>query len=114
GAVTQAGSGYTTIVLTSAGGLVDGTATEQADLTVDNLVLRTATGIGATGDVNLAVKNIAFQNTGGAVNIQNTGVLNVAALDGITTVTNTGTTTTITTASPLNFNVNTTTDRKST
>ena len=92
-----------TLALETAGAVEDGTAGEQADLTVTNLVIRSGTGI--TG-LDTAVTNLAFANIDGAVDLGNTGALTIAALDGLTTSSNNGTTTTITTASPLTFAVN--------
>jgi hypothetical protein len=91
------------------GAVTDGTGTEQTDLTVQNLAITTATGIGSSDDLDLAVTNLAFSNTtSGDVSITNTGALTINSVDGLTTSTNTsGGTTTITASSPLTFAVDT-------
>src|SRR5262249_20567336 len=59
-----------TLSLVTGGGIVDGNAI-GADITVTNLALRAAGGMGAADDLNVAVSKLAFQNTGAAVNISN-------------------------------------------
>jgi hypothetical protein len=101
-----------TLVLQAVGGIIDGTATEQTDLTVNRVAFDVRTGIGAADDINLAVSNLAFRNvTSGAVNITNVGALTVASVFDVTTSTNSatgaGNTTTISASSPMTFAVNT-------
>jgi hypothetical protein len=55
------------------GAITESTGAEQPDLTVTNLSLQAATGIGAANDLDTAVANLAFNNTTGLVDIINTG-----------------------------------------
>jgi Ca2+-binding RTX toxin-like protein len=105
---------YGTLSLSTGGGILDGTGTEQADLTVNSLALRSANGIGAADDLDTAVSLLAFNNTIGAVNIVNTGPLTIGSVDGLASSSNTGTTTSITTTSPLTFAANVATTADST
>src|SRR5262245_608149 len=108
--ITQAGSGYTTLSLETAGAITENTGTEQTDITITNLALRANAGLGTAmdGDLDIAVTNLAFSNTlMGAVSITNAGALTINAVDGLMTSFNSGSTT-ITANSPLTFAVNTT------
>lgn len=102
-AAAIAPSGASTLDLETGGAVIDGN-TSEPDVTVANLVLRTAAGV----SLDTAVSALAFANTGGAVTINNSGALVISSLDGLTTSSNTGTTTSITTASPLEIGVDTT------
>lgn len=100
-------STYDTLSLIG-GGLIDGTAGEQSDLTVKNLAIRTGLlGIGSPDDIDTAVTNLAYENAGQQVNIFNTGALFITVVDGLATSHNNGTTTTISAASPITFLVDT-------
>ncbi|MGD1886400.1 MAG: beta strand repeat-containing protein [Cohaesibacteraceae bacterium] len=91
--------------LRTSGSVLDGTVTEQADLTVQNLVIRSGSGIVG---LDTAVTNLAFANAGGAIDLSNSGALTIASLDGLTTTSTTGTTTDITSDTGLTFAVDTT------
>ena len=102
-----------TLVLEAVGGIVDGTAGEQTDLTVSNLAIKTSTGIGAADDLDIAVTNLAFRNViSGAVNISNSGALTIGSIFDVTTTTNSatgaGNTTTVMASSPITVGVNVT------
>ncbi len=86
----------------SLGEAMDNGATDT--ITATNLAIQTGNGI----SLDTIVSNLAFSNTGGAVDISNTGALTIAAVNTITTSSNTGTTTTLSAASPMTFAVNTT------
>src|SRR5262249_47297800 len=88
---------------------VDATVAEQPDITVASLRTSASTGIGAADDLDIDVDNLAFTNTGGAVNIGNFGAVTINSVAGAATSSNTGSTTTITATSPLTFAVNATT-----
>lgn len=98
---------YQTLSLRTGGAILDGTEGEQPDITVNNLALRAGNGIGDgvvsshVQDLDVAVLNLAFHSIEGAVNITNTGALTIAAVDGLTSSSNTGTTTSVAAASPL-------------
>jgi trimeric autotransporter adhesin len=82
---------YSTLSLRTGGGIVDGTAGEQADIIVDNLALRAATGIGHSDFLNVAVSNLAFENSGTRdVNLANASGLTLAAVDGLAASSNAG------------------------
>lgn len=87
--------------------VVDGTGGEQSDLTVTNLAIQAANGIGDVDDLDTAVTNLAYLNNGNSVEIFNTGDLFITTVDGLTTSNNNGTTTTISALSPITFLVNT-------
>ncbi len=89
--MSQAGSGYTTLSLHTDGAVVDGTATEQPDITVTNLALVAGNGIGAADPLDLAVTNVALDNTAGAVQIFNNGPLTIGTVDGLSGATSAGT-----------------------
>src|SRR5262249_51909001 len=93
GQITQAGSGWTTLSLKTGGAIVDFTGTEQTDITVTNLSLQAATGIGDGNDLNVAVTNLAATNsTNGNIQVTDAVALTIpaAAIDGVTGVTNNG------------------------
>jgi trimeric autotransporter adhesin len=82
---------YDTLSLRTGGAIVDGTASEQTDITVNNLSLRAATGIGAADDLDLALSKLAFNNlTSGDVDISNATALTIDAVDGLTSSSNAG------------------------
>jgi len=82
---------YATLSLRTGGGIVDGSAGIQADITVTNLALRAATGIGHVDSMEVHAANLAFSNSGtGDVNIQNGSSLTLAALDGLAASSNAG------------------------
>ena len=107
-------AGYSTLHLTTGGGISDGSVTDTTIITVTNLALEAATGIGAADDIDTQTSTLAFANTGGAIMIENTGALTITSVDGLATSANTGTTTQIITHSPLTFAVNTVTAGDST
>ena len=70
--------------LSTGGGIVDGTAGQQADITVNSLALQAGAGIGSSDVLDVAVSNLAFNNSGaGNVAISNAGVLALSAVDGV-------------------------------
>jgi hypothetical protein len=76
---------YDTLSLRTGGGIVDGVAGPSTQITVDNLALRAATGIGHSDFIRVAVSNLAFSNSGtGDVNLVNASSLTLAAVDGLT------------------------------
>src|SRR5262249_12522299 len=87
--------------------IIDGTPGEQADLTVNNLLLRASGGIGAADDIDVHVQNLAFDNSNffnapnPVVNISNTGALTITGVAGFTSSKNGGTNTTVTTTGAL-------------
>ncbi|MFL5329457.1 MAG: hypothetical protein ACJ8C4_11135 [Gemmataceae bacterium] len=112
------GSG-TAIVATTAGGIIDNNGATN-NFIAGQLALEAATGIGAADQIETrgpgagpSTLSLAFNNTGGAVNIANTGELHIVALKTIDATSalngssNTGTTTTLSAASPLVFVANT-------
>ncbi|MDA1165598.1 MAG: hypothetical protein O3B13_21080, partial [Planctomycetota bacterium] len=76
-----------TLSLITGGAVIDGTAGEQADITVNNLRISAETGIGAANDIDINVTTLAFTNdTSGQVNITDTaGGVTVDDVDTITT-----------------------------
>jgi trimeric autotransporter adhesin len=75
---------YGTLSLRTGGGIVDGTAAEQTDITVDNLALRATAGIGSANDLDVAVSNLAFNNTTlGDVIVSDATGLTIGAVDGL-------------------------------
>ena len=80
--------------LRTGGAIADGTAGEQTDISVPNLALRAATGIGtaaATGDLNIAASNLAFSNsTSGDVHVSNDAGVTISTLDGLSSSSNNG------------------------
>jgi hypothetical protein len=89
------GGHYSLLSLTCSGAVIDGTASEQADIASPELRLLAASGIGAADDLDIAAGQLTFFNSLGAVNISNTGPLTLGFSQ------NTGTTTTVSTTSPL-------------
>src|SRR5207248_7807964 len=86
-------AGYSTLSLVTAGAIVDSTLTEQTDITVASLALQAATGIGDADNLNVAVSNLAANNsTSGNLQVSNTGALTVPAtpIAGVAGVTNAG------------------------
>jgi hypothetical protein len=82
---------YQTLSLRTGGGIVDGTAGEQADIIVDNLALRAASGIGHSNFLEIDVSNLAFNNSGtGDANLINASGLTLAAVDGLAASSNAG------------------------
>jgi hypothetical protein len=82
--ITAEQGGYDTLSLRTGGGIVDGIVGQQTEIGVTNLALRAATGIGHSDFLNVAVSNLAFENSGaGDVNLINIGGLTFAALDGL-------------------------------
>jgi trimeric autotransporter adhesin len=82
---------YGTLALRTGGAIVDGTAGEQTDIAVDNVALQAATGIGATGNLDLAVSTLAFNNvTSGGVDLTNATALTIGAVDGLASSSNGG------------------------
>jgi filamentous hemagglutinin family protein len=101
-------AGTSRLTLRTGGAVIDGNAVGN-DITEANLAIISSTGIGSANALETAVTFLAFNNSvSGNVNIDNSGVLTITSLDGVTTSSNAGGTTTITTASPLIFGVNTT------
>lgn len=101
-----------TLVLEAVGGVIDGTAGEQTDLTVSNLAIKTSTGIGSANDLDVSVSRLAFRNvTSGAVNLSNAGDLTIGSIFDVTTSQNSalgaGNTTTLFTPGSLTVEVDT-------
>ncbi len=96
-------------LISGSGAIIDGTGTEQTDLTVTNLSLKAFLGIGAAadGDLDVAVTNLAFNNGNGNVVISNSGALTIAAVDQLATSNNNGADTNLTASSPVTFAVDT-------
>ncbi len=91
--------------------LITGNAVTQAaggSLTVANLALQAANGIGAAAALTTSVTNLAYSNTTtNAVRINNTGALNIASADTLTVATNDGGVTVLTANSPITFVIDT-------
>lgn len=101
-AITLSNALVPTLSLATAGAIVDGTAGEQTDITVDNLALRTEDGVGQGDDLDTAVGTVAFDNTVSFdVNISNTGALTIGTVDGLAGGTNLVGDINVTAASPL-------------
>ena len=99
-----------TLALSTGGGIVDGTAGEQADITVANLALQAASGIGHLDPLDVAVSNLAFNNSGFSnVNINNAAGLTLAAVDGLASSSNVGGAAQVSTRGPLTAATNVTT-----
>jgi trimeric autotransporter adhesin len=82
---------YDTLSLRTGGAIVDGTAGQQTDITVNNLALHAATGIGSSDFLDVAVSNLAFNNSGaGNVAVSNAAGLTLAAVDGLASSSDTG------------------------
>jgi trimeric autotransporter adhesin len=84
GQITSDGH-YDTLSLATGGAILDGTAGEQTDITVNNLALRAATGVGSLTDgLDVAVSNLAFDNvSSGDVIVANAGPLTIGSVDGL-------------------------------
>jgi Ca2+-binding RTX toxin-like protein len=75
---------YDTLSLRTGGAVVDGTAGEQTEITVHNLALQAGSGIGSADDLDVAVSNLAFNNTtSGNVAVSNATGLTIGAVDGL-------------------------------
>jgi hypothetical protein len=96
---------YQTLSLETTGAVTDSFAGEATEITVPNLAIRAGLGIGAADNINTAVSTLAFTNGAGAVNIDNTGALDLNSVDGINAITNTGTTTTVSAHSPVTVSI---------
>jgi uncharacterized repeat protein (TIGR01451 family) len=97
---------FGTLSLLTGGAILDTNATKP-DLTVNSLALQATGGIAsAAAPLATQVMNLAFNNTGGVVNISNTGGLTVGPVDTLLTSANTGTTT-LAASGPLTFAANT-------
>jgi hypothetical protein len=110
----------TAILQSTAAGIIDGNGATN-NVVAGNLAMEAAAGIGdgdaietqGTGATPTNL-NLAFNNTGGAVAVANTGpltIVGVSSIDGTSVLTgsdNTGTTTTLSAASPMTFAANTT------
>lgn len=109
--VTLANAKVPTLLLEAVGGIIDGTAGEQTDLTVTNLGIKTSTGIGDADDLDVAVTNLAFRNvTSGGVHISSALDLTINSVFDITTSTNSapGAPTSVSSAGAINLAVNVT------
>src|SRR5262249_23617383 len=84
GQITSDGH-YDTLSLATGGAILDGTPGEQTDITVNNMALRAATGVGSLTDgLDVAVSNLAFNNvSSGDVGVANAGPLTIGAVDGL-------------------------------
>ncbi len=112
----DAAGGAGTVIITAdvdasgAGAITDNVAGDGAALvTGAAAVFRAANGIGSGDALETAVSNLAFSNTtSGNVELDNTGGLTIASVDGQATSSNVGTgTTTISASGPVTFAVNT-------
>src|SRR5262245_8210994 len=98
----------------NAGAIIDGTAGEQADLTVKNLLLKATGSIGAADDIDVQVQNLAFDNSNPfnvaspAVNISNIGALTIAPVATATGSQNTGSESAVSATGPLTIAANVT------
>jgi hypothetical protein len=80
-----------TLSLSTGGGIIDGTAGQQSDITVNSLALQAGAGIGHADFLDVAVTNLRFNNSGvGDVNINDAGSLTLAAVDGLASSSNPG------------------------
>ena len=73
----------TTLSLRTDGGVVDGTAGEQADITVANLQFLAFAGVGTGDDIDTAVQVVASSGVNGGFNLVNTGDLIVGSVDSV-------------------------------
>ena len=101
-------SGFNTLSLRTAGAIQG--STSGPAIMVANLALWAGSGIGSadgSSQFNTAVSNLAFQNGSGPLAIYNGIGLTIAAVDGFSVSSNSGTTTQLSTGSPIRFAVNT-------
>jgi hypothetical protein len=96
-----------TVTLTASGAIVSGTSAAITDVTAANLAASAGSGIGSSLVLKTNVSNLSFINSGGAVNIVNSGSLTIASVGGIASSTNNGTTTTLAATGSLTFAANT-------
>src|SRR5262249_1780370 len=104
-AITQMGSGYTTLLINTTGSVTNG----GGSIPGNNLAILPGTRIGPPGTpLGTLVSNLAFQNsTSSVVNVGNIGGLTIANVPGVNTSFNSGTTTTLVASGPITFAVNT-------
>ena len=96
-----------TVLITSAGAIVDASAGENANIIAGAAALRAASGIGHADDIDIDVSDLAFANTT-ANNVQITdlaGGLTINSVDGLLTSSNTSGDVTLVAASPVTFAV---------
>ncbi len=99
-AITQTGSGYGILQLDTSGAIVN----SGGSIAVSDLNLVSGTGIGTAGAaLAIQVNHLDFTNTGGVVNISNTGALAVVNNSLIGTASNSGGTTTLVASGAITF-----------
>ncbi len=76
-------AGATTLALLTDGSVIDGTAGEQADITVANLQFLAFAGVGTGDDIDTAVQVVASSGVNGGFNLVNTGDLIVGSVDSV-------------------------------
>jgi hypothetical protein len=83
-----------TLHLLTGADVVDGTATEQAELIVSALAIQAVSGIGSTDDLDIAVGTVAAADSGatasGNIQLTDTGSLSISSVDGVIGVQRTG------------------------
>ncbi len=84
GAIDQAGSGYTFLVLATLGAITDNTGAELADITVDFLSLVAGNGIGSADELDVAVGGLGAFTGAGNIQLAITGVA-LTFLSGVVT-----------------------------
>ncbi len=84
-------AGTAVLSLQTGGAVLDGTPTEQTDVTVPTLVIRAAAGVGGASDLNVAVTTLALANTAsGSVLVTSAGGLMIGGGDGLSGVASAG------------------------
>jgi len=72
-----------TLALITNGAVIDGTPTEQIDITVSNLSILAFDGVGTSDEIDTAVGVVASSGVNGGFNLRNTGDLIVGTVDGV-------------------------------
>jgi hypothetical protein len=97
-----------TVTLTASGAIVTSTSAGVTDVAAANLAASGGVGIGTPSALRTIVSNLSFVNSGGIVNILNSGPLTISSVGGIASSANNGTTTTLVASGGLTFASNTT------
>ncbi len=72
-----------TLALITNGAVIDGTPTEQIDITVSNLSILAFDGVGTSDEIDTATGVVASSGVNGGFNLRNTGDLIVGTVDGV-------------------------------
>ena len=72
-----------TLTLITNGAVIDGTPTEQIDITVSNLSILAFDGVGTSDEIDTAAGVVASSGVNGGFNLRNSGDLIVGTVDGV-------------------------------